>query len=104
MVEHHVANVIVAGSNPVTRSIFFAFSAAFSVRHTLSCSKFRGGGWIFIRLGYSGFATLSCFRRTVFPVERERRKNKISRGNDVLGGFPLEKIFYREACVRRRVR
>ena len=25
LVEHHVANVIVAGSNPVTRSIFFAF-------------------------------------------------------------------------------
>ena len=24
LVEHHVANVIVAGSNPVTRSIFFA--------------------------------------------------------------------------------
>ena len=25
LVEHHVANVIVAGSIPVTRSIFFAF-------------------------------------------------------------------------------
>ena len=34
LVEHHVANVIVAGSNPVTRSIFFASSTVLAISHT----------------------------------------------------------------------
>ena len=49
LVEHHVANVIVAGSNPVTRSIFLPFQRPLPYAILFHARNFGGGRMDFQR-------------------------------------------------------